>query len=113
MSSNQYTFRVTTEYTSSLMQGWWLVIEDTSQHPESKTRVFSIPINAAQDTGDVLYPLLGVGWKETEQLAPRTITNRVILESVEYALSQALSRREPLSTTAFNLLSWVQGITAY
>lgn len=105
--TDPFTFHATTEYTSSLMEGWWLVLEDTYAHPDDKHRAFSIPINGSEDTGDILYPLLGVGWRETEQIAPRKLTERVLYQAAEYALQQAVSRGKPLSETALNLLNWL------
>lgn len=100
---NDFTIRVTTQHASS---GWWLVMEDRAVAEEEK-RFFSTPINGHPDNDVVLYPLLGVGFAETEQIAPRTITDRTVLQAVEYALQQAISKREPLSETALNLLNWV------
>lgn len=104
--ADPYTIRVTTtEYGG----GWWLEFED--EHVPGggggRKRHFSIPINGHPDNDVVLYPLLGVSFRETEQIAPRYITDRMVLQVVEYALTQAISKQEPLSESALNLLNWV------
>lgn len=103
-----FTLRVTTQQYGA---GWWLVIEDTAV-PDEKRNVFSVPINGHPDNNMVLYPLLGVGYEETEQIAPRRITDRTVLKVVQYALDQAISTGEPLSESALNLLNWVSGLPA-
>jgi hypothetical protein len=100
--ADPYTLVVTTEYYAV---GWWLVIKDPAVRADKQ--VFSIPLNGHPDNEVVLYPLLGVGFAETEQIAPRRITDRVVLQTVQYALDQAIYRREPLSESALNLLNWV------
>lgn len=105
--TDPFTLVARTEYTP-LVFGWWLVLEDP--HVPEGRNVYSIPMNRNPDCDVVLYPLLGVGFKDTQEMEPRRITDKVIYQAVEYALQQAISRNEPISDTARGLLNWVASL---